>query len=110
MYIDAAVVEVKKNILLFRCALAILCCDNLTYKTRKSNDNLMSHFGFFEGIKMANLIKNILFRKCPHTSHCIRREFFCDGRVNCAWPNAEEGGTDEINCDAEGKGNFNFRT
>ena len=49
-------------------------------------------------------------RKCPHTSHCIRREFFCDGRVNCAWPNAEEGGTDEVNCDAEGKGNFNFRT
>ena len=59
---------------------------------------------------MANLIKNILFRKCPHTSHCIRREFFCDGRVNCAWPNAEEGGTDEVNCDAEGKGNFNFWT
>ena len=59
---------------------------------------------------MANLIKNILFRKCPHTSHCIRREFFCDGRINCAWPNAEEGGTDEVNCDAEGKENFNFRT
>ena len=50
------------------------------------------------------------YRKCPHTSHCIRREFFCDGRINCAWPNAEEGGTDEVNCDAEGKTNFNFMT
>jgi len=44
---------------------------------------------------------NLFYRKCPHTSHCIRREFFCDGRINCAWPNAEEGGTDEVNCDAE---------
>ena len=59
---------------------------------------------------MSISLKNILFRKCPHTSHCIRREFFCDGRVNCAWPNAEEGGTDEVNCDAEGKGNFNNTT
>ena len=50
------------------------------------------------------------YRKCPHTSHCIRREFFCDGRINCAWPNAEEGGTDEVNCDAEGKTNINFKT
>lgn len=45
--------------------------------------------------------KNKFYRQCPHTSHCIRREFFCDGRVNCAWPDAEAGGTDEINCDAE---------
>jgi len=40
------------------------------------------------------------YRQCKHTNHCIRREFFCDGRVNCAWPNAEEGGTDEI-CNVE---------
>jgi len=45
--------------------------------------------------------KNAFYRQCPHTSHCIRREFFCDGRVNCAWPNAEAGGTDEINCHVE---------
>ena len=42
------------------------------------------------------------YRQCSHTDHCIRREFFCDGRINCAWPDAEHGGTDEVNCDAEG--------
>ena len=50
--------------------------------------------------------KNPFYRQCPHTSHCIKREFFCDGRVNCAWPNAEAGGTDETNCDTEGKNEF----
>ena len=47
--------------------------------------------------------KNPFYRRCQNTQHCIRREFFCDGRVNCAWPDAEAGGTDEIKCDAEGK-------
>ena len=42
------------------------------------------------------------YRQCPHSPYCIRREFFCDGRVNCAWPDAEAGGTDEVQCDAEG--------
>ena len=43
------------------------------------------------------------YRKCPHSrGYCIRREFFCDGRVNCAWPDAEAGGTDEVLCDVEG--------
>ena len=46
--------------------------------------------------------KNPFYRHCPNTHHCVRREFFCDGRVNCAWPDAEYGGTDEVNCDAEG--------
>ena len=46
---------------------------------------------------------NPYYRQCSHTDHCIRREFFCDGRINCAWPDAEHGGTDEVNCDAEGK-------
>ena len=47
--------------------------------------------------------KNPFYKQCSHTDHCIRREFFCDGRVNCAWPDAEAGGTDEVNCGAEGK-------
>jgi hypothetical protein len=46
--------------------------------------------------------KNPYYRNCPNTQHCIRREFFCDSRINCAWPDADHGGTDEINCDAEG--------
>lgn len=52
------------------------------------------------------------YRQCSHTDHCIRREFFCDGRINCAWPDAEHGGTDEVNCDAEDepyRGPFNSR-
>ena len=50
--------------------------------------------------------KNPFYRQCPHTSHCIKREFFCDGRVNCAWPNAEAGGTDETKCESEGENEF----
>ncbi len=46
--------------------------------------------------------KDAFYRQCRHTSNCIRREFFCDGRVNCAWPDAEAGGTDEVDCDKEG--------
>ena len=46
--------------------------------------------------------KTTTFRPCPHSPYCIRREFFCDGRVNCAWPDAEAGGTDEVQCNAEG--------
>jgi len=53
------------------------------------------------------------YRKCPHSrGYCIRREFFCDGRVNCAWPDAEAGGTDEVLCDVEDTaytGPFNTR-
>ena len=47
--------------------------------------------------------KNPFYKQCSHTDHCIRREFFCDGRINCAWPDAEKGGTDEVNCGADGK-------
>lgn len=54
--------------------------------------------------------KDLYYRQCQHTKHCVRREFFCDGRVNCAWPSAEAGGTDEVNCDhqdAHGGGPLN---
>jgi len=57
-------------------------------------------------------VHNPYYRQCSHTDHCIRREFFCDGRINCAWPDAEHGGTDEVNCDAEDepyRGPFNSR-
>ena len=59
--------------------------------------------------RTSSLVNSKLFfplffcRKCPHSrGYCIRREFFCDGRVNCAWPDAEAGGTDEVLCDVEG--------
>ena len=42
---------------------------------------------------------NPFYRQCSYSNHCIRREFFCDGRINCAWPDAEHGGTDEVKCD-----------
>ena len=42
------------------------------------------------------------FLKCPHTEGCIRKELFCDGMVNCAWPDGDIG-TDEAFCDAEGR-------
>lgn len=33
--------------------------------------------------------KDNAFRACPLTQKCIRKEYFCDGYVNCAWPSGE---------------------
>ena len=33
-----------------------------------------------------------LYRQCRYSTKCVRRELFCDGRVNCAWPYAEPAG------------------
>ena len=30
---------------------------------------------------------------------CFRREFFCDGYVNCAWPFGSESTDEQKNCD-----------
>ncbi len=54
-------------------------------------------------IKLECGSKDPFYRQCLYTSHCIRREFFCDGRINCAWPSGDAGGTDEFNCDKESK-------
>jgi hypothetical protein len=41
--------------------------------------------------------------KCPNTEqYCVRRDFLCDGHVNCAWPDGDVG-TDEAHCDAQGR-------
>jgi len=47
------------------------------------------------------------YKACPYTNHCIRKEFFCDGRPNCAWSIEEkrkETVTDEHKCDKKAKG------
>jgi len=33
--------------------------------------------------------KDSHYRKCGFRSSCVRKELFCDGRVNCAWPDKE---------------------
>ena len=46
------------------------------------------------------------FKKCPYSSHCIRKDFFCDNRVNCISTNREKAGYDESgvwSCDKRGK-------
>ena len=51
------------------------------------------------------------YKPCSHSSYCIRKDFFCDGRVNCAFPYGDVGGTDEVNCDLKGKriSNSNYK-
>lgn len=41
------------------------------------------------------------YKPCSHSSYCVRKDFFCDGRVNCAFPYGDVGGTDEVNCNLE---------
>ena len=39
-------------------------------------------------LKRKNITKMLIFRKCGGTSpRCIRKELFCDGRINCAVSN-----------------------
>jgi len=52
------------------------------------------------------------FKKCPYSSHCIRKEFFCDNRVNCILSN-REAGYDESevhSCDKRGSGSTTTMT
>ena len=37
--------------------------------------------------------------KCKNTSKCVKRDWICDGAVNCAWPDGDVP-TDELNCDS----------
>lgn len=41
------------------------------------------------------------YKPCSHSSYCVKKDFFCDGRVNCAFPHGDVGGTDEVNCNLE---------
>ena len=36
--------------------------------------------------------KDNQYQKCGYRASCVRKELFCDGRVNCAWPNTEPRG------------------
>lgn len=33
-----------------------------------------------------------LYRQCRYSTKCVRKELFCDGRINCAWPYSEPAG------------------
>ena len=32
------------------------------------------------------------YQKCGYRASCVRKELFCDGRVNCTWPDREPRG------------------
>ena len=36
--------------------------------------------------------RDSLYKQCRFSTKCVRRELFCDGRVNCAWPYVEPAG------------------
>ena len=36
--------------------------------------------------------RDSLYQQCRFSTKCVRRELFCDGRVNCAWPYVEPAG------------------
>ena len=36
--------------------------------------------------------KDVEYRQCRYSTKCVRKELFCDGRVNCAWPYSEPAG------------------
>eukprot|EP00092_Neocalanus_flemingeri_P006749 GFUD01007291.1.p1 GENE.GFUD01007291.1~~GFUD01007291.1.p1 ORF type:complete len:346 (+),score=62.36 GFUD01007291.1:348-1385(+) len=40
--------------------------------------------------------RDSLYQQCRFSTKCVRRELFCDGRINCAWPYVEP--ADEVHC------------
>jgi len=42
--------------------------------------------------------QDLQYRQCRYSTKCVRRELFCDGRVNCAWPYAEPAGRQYVQC------------
>jgi len=40
--------------------------------------------------------RDLLYRQCRYSTKCVRKELFCDGRINCAWPYSEP--ADEVYC------------
>jgi len=40
---------------------------------------------------------SLRFKTCPKSQVCVPSELFCDGRVNCAWPDGDRG-DDERKC------------
>ena len=42
--------------------------------------------------KMSCATRDSLYQQCRFSTKCVRRELFCDGRVNCAWPYVEPAG------------------
>jgi len=40
--------------------------------------------------------RDSLYQQCRFSTKCVRRELFCDGRINCAWPYIEP--ADEVHC------------
>ena len=45
-------------------------------------------------VKKTCKTKDRNYQKCGHRSSCVRKELFCDGRVNCAGPGREPRGTE----------------
>merc|ERR1719348_996323 len=45
--------------------------------------------------------RDLLYRQCRYSTKCVRKELFCDGRINCAWPYSEP--ADEVYCQSSPK-------
>ena len=48
--------------------------------------------------KNCNADRELGWKQCKHSKDCIRNDYFCDARTNCAWPSGEDA-TDEANCE-----------
>jgi len=45
--------------------------------------------------------RDLLYRQCRYSTKCVRKELFCDGRINCAWPYSDP--ADEVYCQSPPK-------
>ena len=77
--------------------IAASLCRHHTNWSSKTN-NLCSFSIFFQVLseigqtfvsKASFCIDNINFR---YSTKCVRKELFCDGRINCAWPYSDPAG------------------
>ncbi len=50
-----------------------------------------------------------LYARCKNSNVCVKRDLFCDGFVNCAWPDGDVP-TDELNCENFNYNSFTFKT
>ena len=88
--------------------ISSLCADHCSeiaaslcrYRTNWSSktNNLCSFSIFFQVLseigqtfvsKASSCIDNMNFR---YSTKCVRKELFCDGRINCAWPYSDPAG------------------
>ena len=48
--------------------------------------------GYNKFLQKSCATRDSLYQQCRFSTKCVRRELFCDGRINCAWPYVEPAG------------------